>query len=225
MSPSLSTRCVAELFGTATLVAIGTGAIVAGANAGGVPQWILAAAWFAAVAIPVQAVGFVSGAHLNPAVTLGLVASDRFPAREVPPYVASQVAGAFAGSLVVLFVLGGAAHLGSTIPGPGGPGWIFPLEFAFTFLLVLSVLYLSRLGRPPNRGELFLPAIVVGVSTLLIGPWTGSSLNPARSIAPAVISGEFAWLWAYLVTLSLAACVAALVASRWPVRGAIRPPT
>ncbi|HEV2449056.1 MAG TPA: aquaporin [Thermoplasmata archaeon] len=210
MTHTLGARVLAELAGTTALVGIGTGAIVAGTRVGGVPQWELAIAWFLAVAIPIQLFASVSGAHLNPAVTVGLVASRKFPKREVAPFVLAQIGGAFLGSLVVLAVLGGASHLGATLPGSNGPVWIFPLEFTFTFLLILSVLYLAELSRPPSRVELLLPAVVVGVSTLLIGPWTGSSLNPARSVAPAVLSGAYDWLWIYLGATLLAAAIAAL---------------
>lgn len=213
MTHPLGARCLAELAGTTALVGIGTGAIVAGTRIGGVPQWELAVAWFLAVAIPIQLFAPVSGAHLNPAVTVGLVASRKFPKHELAPFVAAQLGGAFLGSLLVLALLGGGSHLGATLPGAEGPGWVFPLEFAFTFLLILSVLYLAELSRPPSRAELLLPAVVVGVSTLLIGPLTGSSLNPARSVAPAVLSGAYDWLWIYLGATLLAAAVAALASA------------
>lgn len=213
MTRALGARLLAELAGTTVLVGIGTGAIVAGTNVGGVPQWELAIAWFLAVAIPIQLFASVSGAHFNPAVTLGLVASRRFPHRDAPPFVLAQLGGAFLGSFAVLALLGGSSHLGATLPGSEGPAWIFPLEFVFTFLLVISVLYLAELPRPPSRVELLLPAAVVGVSTLLIGPWTGSSLNPARSVAPAVLSGAYSWLWVYLGATLLAAAVAALASA------------
>lgn len=211
MTYRLGSRCLAEFAGTALLVGIGTGSIVAAAAMGGVAQWILAVAWFAAVATPIQAFAYVSGAHLNPGVTLALTASGRFPGKEAPPYAGAQLAGAFAGSAAVWSSLGRAAHLGATLPGPAGPNWVFPLEFAFTFLLVASVLYLAGLDREPRRVELMLPAGVVGVSTFLIGPWTGSSLNFARSLAPAVLSGDYGWLWVYFLAVTIAPIVAAAV--------------
>lgn len=214
MTYPLGTRCLAEFAGTAVLVSLGTGSIVGGANIGGVPQWVLAVAWFAAVAIPVEAFAFVSGSHINPGVTLGLVARRRFPAREAAPYVVAQLAGAFAGSLLVWRLLGTAAHLGATVPGPGGPAWVLPLEFGFTFLLLASVFYLVGLGRDPTRIELLLPAAVVGLSTWLIGPWTGSSLNIARTLAPALLSGDYAWIGLYAVAVLLAPLAAAFADGR-----------
>lgn len=214
MNRSLFERCLAEVAGTALLVAIGTGSIVAGANAGGVPQYILAVTWFVAVAVPVLAFAFVSGAHINPAVTVALVVSGRFPLRETGPYVAAQIAGAFGGSLAVWGVLGRGADLGATVPGRGGLLWVLPLEFAFTALLVSSVFFLTAPGKLPARAELLLPAAVVGVSTYLIGPWTGSSLNPARTLAPAVLSGDFEGIGVYFAATLLAAVLVARIVRR-----------
>jgi glycerol uptake facilitator-like aquaporin len=212
MSHSLLRRCLAELFGTAILVGIGTGAIVAASRYGGVPQWVLAVAWFLAVAVPVVALAAVSGAHLNPAVTLALLIRGRFPRGEILPYVAAQVAGAFLGSLLVLGTLGGGAHLGATLPRGGDVWLVFPLEAAFTAALVLSVLYLTRPNPRDRWIELLLPAAVVGVATFVIGPWTGSSLNPARSLAPALLSGDLLDLWAYLLAVPAGAILAAALA-------------
>lgn len=214
MSPGLAYRCGSECIGTALLVGLGTGAIVLGAREGGASGSALALAWFAAVAVPIQLFAFVSGAHLNPAVTLGVAAAGRFPLTEAPAYAGSQFAGAFLASLMVRALLGGAGHLGATLPGPSGPLPVVPLEFGFTLALVLSVLVLFGLERPARRLELLLPAAVVGLSTLMIGPWTGSSLNPARSMAPAVVSGDLHWIGLYLGAAILAALVAAAIGRR-----------
>ncbi len=215
MTPSLGVRCGAELLGTALLVGIGTGAIVLGASVGGVPQWVLAIAWFAAVAVPVEAFAYVSGSHVNPAVTLTLAGSGRFPKEETLPYLGAQFGGGFVGSLIVRAVLGSGAHLGATLPGPEGPVWVVPLEFGFTSLLLLTVFYLVDRKPRPGRITLLLPAAVVGLSTYLIGPWTGSSLNPARSLAPALLSGDLAWYWLYLGATLLSAGAMAGLAHRY----------
>ncbi|MCI4368022.1 MAG: aquaporin [Thermoplasmata archaeon] len=210
MTRPLLERCAAEAAGTFLLVGIGTGAIVAAANAGGVSQWVMAIAWFGAVALPVLAFAFVSGSHINPAVTLSLVAARRFPPREALPYVGAQLVGAFAGSAVIWLVLGNAAHLGATLPRNGNLLATFALEFAFTALLILTVMFLSTPGKIPSRWELLLPAGAVGLSTWLIGPWTGSSLNPARTVAPAVLSGDYAGIWVYFLAVPLAALAVAV---------------
>ncbi len=211
VTPSLLQRTSAELVGTGLLVGIGTAAIVAGARAGGVPQSWLAVAWFAAVAVPILLFARISGAHLNPVVTLGLVAARRFPVRELPPYVAAQILGAFGGSLAVLACLGDSAHLGATLPADGNLPRTFVLEAVFTLLLVLSVLWLTSEGKFPREWELLTPPAVVGLSTLLIGPLTGSSLNPARSLAPGVLSGDLTGFWIYLVSTIVGSLAAVAV--------------
>lgn len=203
MKTSLVKRSLAELVGTALLVGIGCGSIVAGVNAGGVGQWVLAVAWFLAVLIPVLAFARVSGAHLNPAVTLMLVGARRFPPREAPPYIAAQVVGAFVGAGAVLLSLGGAAHLGATLPRGDDLARTFVFELGFTLALLLSVVYLSWPQKVVRPWELFLPATVVGFSTYFIGPWTGSSLNPARTIAPAVLSSDYLGIWVYFAAAAV----------------------
>lgn len=214
MRGSLPLRCLAELLGTATLVGIGTGAIVEGAKSGSTGISVLAVAWFVAVALPVLAFASRSGAHLNPAVTAALALGRRFPARESIPYVGSQVAGAFLGSGSVWGLVGNGAHLGATVPR--GISWegVFVLEFGFTALLLLSVIVLSDLGRDPAWPELLLPAGVVGLSTYLIGPWTGSSLNPARSLAPGVLSGALTGFVVYVLAAGSAAALVGLAVRR-----------
>ncbi len=208
-------RWGAEFFGTALLVGIGTGTIVAAGRAGGIPQALMAVAWFGAVLVPILLFVRVSGAHLNPAVTLALAVSRRIDWREAPGYWGSQVAGAFLGSGVVLLALGGSSHLGATVPADGNIGRAFGAEVAFTAVLIGSVFVLADRGEGRGRWRLLLPPAAVGVSTFVIGPWTGSSLNPARTIAPAVLSGTYTDLWVYLVAVPAAAAV---VAGLWRPR-------
>ncbi|MGI0067526.1 MAG: MIP/aquaporin family protein, partial [Thermoplasmata archaeon] len=205
-------RALAEIAGTALLVGIGTASIVAGVRWGDSAQWLIAVAWFAAVTVPVVTFVSISGAHLNPAITLSLALSGRLDRRELPPYVAAQVAGAFLGSALVWATLGNGANLGATTPVSGELGWALAGEGIFTLLLVASVFYLADRGVGRRRWRLLLPGTVVGVSTYLIGPISGSSLNPARSIAPAVLSGVYTDLLAYIVVILAAG---ALLAFAW----------
>ncbi|HTT72549.1 MAG TPA: aquaporin [Thermoplasmata archaeon] len=205
MSSPAGSRAGGEIAGTALLVGIGTGSIVAAGRIGGVaPAWI-ALAWFLAVAIPIVLFVARSGAHLNPAVTLALAASGRIAWREVPLYVLSQFSGAFVGSASVLLLLGPGSDLGATVPAGGDVLRAFVAEAAFTALLVAAVFVLADRGEGIARWRLLLPPAAVGLSTYVIGPWTGSSLNPARTIAPAVLSGTYTDLWVYLVAVPLAA--------------------
>jgi glycerol uptake facilitator-like aquaporin len=208
-------RWLSELVGTALLVGIGTGTIVESARVGGIPLWLMVLAWTAAVLLPILLFVEISGAHLNPAVTFSLAASGRIAWRDVPPYVASQLAGAFLGSGLVWGALGGGARLGATVPSSGDLLRAMIGEMAFTALLVAAVFVLADLGEGRGRWRLLLPPAVVGAATYVIGPYTGSSLNPARTIAPALLSGTFTDLWAYLVFVPLSALV---VAELWRPR-------
>lgn len=211
MNGGRARRWAAEVAGTALLVGIGTGTIVAAGRAGGLPQWTLAVAWFVAVLVPVVLFVRISGAHLNPAVTLALASSGRLAWTEAPGYWAAQFAGGFLASGVVLGTLGTGSHLGATVPANGDVARAFLAEAAFTALLIASVFALADRGEGRVRWRLLLPPASVGLSTYLIGPWSGSSLNPARTIAPAVLSGTYTDLWTYLVAVPLAALVVATV--------------
>ena len=209
MSPSPRARFLAESSGTALLVGIGTGSVVLAARAGGAPNGALAVAWFFAVFLPIGLFVRVSGAHLNPAVTLALAASGRIAWAESPVYFLGQFAGAFLGSAAVAATIGTGAHLGSTVPSTG-VGLAFAAEAGFTAALVAAVFYLADRGAGVRRWRLALPALVVAIATYVIGPLTGSSLNPARTVAPAVLSGTYIDLWRYLTAVPLGALVVAL---------------
>lgn len=200
-----------ELVGTALLVAIGTGAVVGTSRIPGFPLLGLAAAWFLAVLFPILLFIGESGAHLNPVVTLALATSGRVAWHEVPAYVLGQVAGAFVGSGAVLASLGPFDRLGATVPTQGDVLRAFPAEFCFTAALVAAVFLLSDRGEGPVRWRLLLPPSVVAVATYFIGPWTGSSLNPARTLAPAILSGTYTDLWVYLTAVPLGALTVAAV--------------
>jgi MIP family channel proteins len=216
---SLLRRCAAESAGTALLVGLGTGAIVVNARTGLLPLPWLAVAWGAAVLLPILLFVRVSGAHLNPVVSLALAASGRIDRREVPAYVLAQVAGAFLASGMVLLALGKAGELGVTVPADGQVVRAFFAEVAFTALLVASVFALADRGEGRFRWRLGLPPFAVGLSTYVIGPWSGSSLNPARTLAPAVVAGAYTDLWVYFVAVPLGALI---VGALWKPRSVDR---
>lgn len=219
MKGSIVRRVGAESIGTALLVGIGTGTIVGSVRHGGILLAELAVAWFLAVWIPILLFIRVSGAHLNPAVTLALAASGRIDWREAPLYVLGQFAGAFLASACVLVAFGDIAHLGATVPAQGNELHAFLLELAFTAALVTSVFVLSDRGEGRRRWRITLPPTVVALATYVIGPWTGSSLNPARTLAPAVLSGTYTDIWVYLTAIPLGAL---LIAGCWKPRSVDR---
>jgi glycerol uptake facilitator-like aquaporin len=216
---ALLRRAVGEAAGTAILVGVGTGTIVAAFRAGGIPQWELALAWFAAVLVPIVLLIRTTGAHLNPVVTVALAASGRIGWREARAYVVGQLGGAFLASALLRAAWGNVARLGATVPAPGDLGRAFAGEVAFTAALIGAVFLLADLGEGRHRWRILLPPAVVGLSTYVIGPWSGSSLNPARTLAPAVVSGTYTDLWLYLVAVPLGALV---VAALWRPRAVDR---
>ncbi|MFM8733786.1 MAG: MIP/aquaporin family protein [Pirellulales bacterium] len=195
MMPS---RFTAEAFGTFCLVFAGTGAIVINDVSGGAITHVGIAAVFGLVVMAmIHTVGDISGAHLNPAVTIGMWLAGRLPGAAVLPYCASQVAGAVAASGLLRVLVPVHATLGATVPA--GTAWqSFVLEAVLTCILMVVVLRVS--SGPRERGMLagITVGAVIGLEAMFAGPISGASMNPARSLAPAVVTGEHAHLWVYL---------------------------
>lgn len=201
-------KCFAEMFGTFALVFAGTGAIVVNDVTGGAVTHVGVAITFGVVLMTViYAVGDVSGAHINPAVTAGFWLARRLPGRAVVPYVASQIAGAFVASALMWTLFGNAANLGTTLPA--GPAMqSFVLETILTAMLMFVILCVST--GPKEIGVMAGIAIggVVGFEAMFAGPISGASMNPARSLAPAVLSGHLEHLWVYLLAPLLGSAIA-----------------
>ena len=196
---------LAEFVGTYLLVAFGTGVIVVDAVAGGAighPQ--IALAWGAAVLVVIYALGPVSGAHINPAVSVGFALSGAFAWRRVPGYVAAQCLGALAASATLLRLFPDTATLGATVPS-GSAGQAFALEVFLTAALMFVILHVAR----GPREEGMLAGLAVGttvyIEALFGGPISGASMNPARSLGPALVAGELDHLWIYVAAPLLGA--------------------
>lgn len=201
-------KCAAEFFGTFALVFAGTGAIVIDADRGGAVTHVGVALTFGLVVLAnIYAFGETSGAHLNPAVTIGFFAARRLPGREVAPYILSQFLGAFAASGLLRGLFPGDAGLGAT--RPAGAEWqSFVLEIVLTWFLMTVILGVSTGAK--EKGLLAGVAVgaVIALEAMFAGPITGASMNPARSLAPAVVSGNLASLWVYLAAPVLGALLA-----------------
>lgn len=202
----------AEFLGTFALVFCGTGAIVVNEiSAGAVTHVGIAATFGLIVTVMVYAFGEISGAHLNPAVSVGFWALGQFPAREILPYVGSQIAGALSASGVMLLLFPTSKTLGATLPS-GAAMQSFILEMILTFLLMLVIIRVSQ-GAKETR---WFAGIAVGGTVLLeamfAGPVSGASMNPARSLAPALVSGHLEFLWMYLLAPTAGALLAVLAA-------------
>jgi aquaporin Z len=202
-------RLAAELLGTFFLLFAGTGAIVINEVRGGAVTHVGVALTFGLVVLAlVYALGDVSGAHLNPAVTLGFVLARRFPARAAVPYALAQCGGALlASGLLRLLFRGETTTLGAT--RPAGPIWqSFVLEAVLTYFLMFVVLSVSTGAKEKGLMAGVAVGAVIGLEALFAGPVSGASMNPARSLAPAVASGDLGALWLYLAAPPLGAALA-----------------
>lgn len=191
-------RAAAEFFGTFAMVFAGTGAIVINHVSGGAISHVGIALTFGLVVMAmIYALGEVSGAHINPAVTLAFWAAKRFETKALLPYIAAQLAGALAASLLLLLLFGNVANLGATLPG-GAWEQSFTLEVVLTLILMFVILSVSSGSR--ESGIMAGAAVggVVAFEAMFAGPISGASMNPARSIAPALVSGQLQHFWVYL---------------------------
>ena len=156
-----------------------------------------------ALALGVASIGHISGAHLNPAVTLGLAASRRFPWAYVPGYVLAQFAGATAAAAVTWGLYGdqarSIAHLGATAPAAGvSAGRVAAAEAIVTFVLVLVVVAVATDTRVPRGIAAMAIGAALAVAIEISGPVSGAGVNPARAIGPMILAGQFPDWWAYL---------------------------
>jgi aquaporin Z len=206
-------KLAAEVLGTFALVFAGTGAIVINDVSGGNVTHVGIALTFGLIVLAmIYALGDVSGAHLNPAVTVGFFVARRFEGRWVVPYIGSQLLGAILASVTLRLMFPANATLGATLP-VGDALQSFMLEFILTLMLMFVILSVST--GPKEKGILAGVAIgsVIALEALFAGPISGASMNPARSLAPAAVSMRLDSLWIYLMAPLLGAC-ASVVACR-----------
>jgi aquaporin Z len=201
-------RIFAELLGTFTMVLVGCGAIVVNDTQAGVLGHVgVCLVWGLVVMAMIYALGNVSGAHLNPAVTLGFVAAGRLQARHAPAYIAGQVAGALLAALLLRVLFPEHPHLGATLTELGAAR-AFGVELVLTFLLMFVILNVST-GHQ-EKGIMAGVAVggMVAIGALVGGPLTGAAMNPARALGPALVSGQLTNLWIYLAAPVLGAMLA-----------------
>jgi MIP family channel proteins len=146
----------------------------------------------------VFATGHISGAHINPAVTIAFWSVGRFPRREVPFYVVAQLLGACVGSAAIRCLIGDYANLGATIPA-GSVGQSLGIEFLLTFLLMFVIMAVATDTRSNGAMAAIAIGTVVGLGAMFAGPISGASMNPARSFGPAFIGGYFSAHWIYWI--------------------------
>ena len=197
----------AEFLGTAALVFAGTGAIVINDVSGGAITHAGIALTFGLVLAMIYTFGDISGAHLNPAVTIAFCAAHRFDTARVAPYIVAQTAGAFAASLLLRALFPAHPTLGATLPAAAA-SQSFILEIILTFLLMLVVLSVSTGAKEKGITAGIAIGAVIALEAMFAGPICGASMNPARSLAPAIVSGNVSALWLYLTAPVLGALLA-----------------
>lgn len=212
---------ITEAVGTFVLVFAGTA--VAAAAALGLPiaghpydSLAVGLTFGLVLAALVAALGHVSGAHLNPAVTLGLSAIGRIRWKYVPVYIVAQVIGAILASMAVWATFGDRARtqasLGATFPTAGTSIWqAFLMEMLITFVLVFVIVSVATDRRANIAASSLAIGLALGVGVLIAGPLTGGSANPARTLGPMIVSGKFTALWVYLVAPVVGALIAAFI--------------
>lgn len=204
-------KLVAEAFGSFCLVFAGTGAIVVNDTHGGVVTHVGVVLTFGLVVLAmIYTLGDVSGCHLNPAVTVGFFAARRFGWRELGPYLLAQCVGAFLASLALRTMFPSHSTLGTTLPADTIlQAWV--MEFVLTLMLMVVILSVSTGSQ--EKGVLAGVAIgsVVALEAMFAGPVSGASMNPARSLAPAVVAWRVDNLWIYLTAPVLGALVGVVV--------------
>jgi len=211
----------AELLGTFVLVLAGGATAVATALTNPPVYDLLAIvlAFGLALTALVAALGHISGCHLNPAVTLALAVTRKFPWRAVPAYVVAQLAGAVLASLATWGIYSGRGHtvvrFSTTNPAPGvSDGHVFFVEALITFVLVLVVISVATDDRVPTAAAPLAVGAALAVSIFIAAPVTGGAVNPARAFGPAVVSGNLHALWVYLLAPLVGGVLAAVVYDR-----------
>ncbi len=206
---ALGRRLAAEALGTFALVFFGAGAIMVAAKYGSFGQLGIALAFGLVIAAMVYALGHISGAHLNPAVSLGFALSRHFPWRLVGGYWVAQCAGAIAAAFLLRASLGDVADIGATMPSDSD-GQSFLWEVVLTFVLMLVIMAVATDTRAVGEAAALAIGGTVALGALVGGPVSGASMNPARSLGPALAAGELGDLWIYLLAPLLGAALGAV---------------
>lgn len=222
---SVTRPATAELIGTFILVfagiAVATAALLERATAGAPYDSLsVALAFGGTLAALVAALGHISGAHLNPAVTVALAATGKFPWRFVPAYVVAQLGGAILAALATWLVLGGAARdkalLAATYPAKAaGSGQAFIVEILITFILVFIIIAVATDERAEGPAVPFAVGLALAAGVFIGGPISGGAVNPARALGPMLVAGDLSSFWLYILGPLIGGVLAAVLYDRF----------
>ncbi len=206
-------KYITEFVATYLLIFCGVGACVinqhtSGAVGGGLG---ISITFGLIVTVLVYAFGEISGCFINPAITIGFAAAGLFDKKELIPYIGSQITGAIAACLTLKFLFPATQNFGMTLPAAGFGIWqAFIIEIILTFLLMAVVIFTAQSGNKTTQQLVGMCAgATVMLEAIFCGPITGASMNPARSLAPALVSGNLTDVWIYLTAPVIGACLAA----------------
>lgn len=202
----------AEIIGTFGMIFCGTGAMTINeVTSGSISHVGVAITWGLIVMAMIYAFGEISGAHFNPAVSIGFAVAKKFPWKEVPKYFIAQSIGAILASALLYYLFPNSAHLGETTPALGySPIKAAILEFILTYILMIVIITVSTGSKEIGNIAAIAVGSVILLEAMFAGPITKASMNPIRSIAPALFTGNFQFLWLYILAPVLGAISAIL---------------
>jgi MIP family channel proteins len=209
VQPALARACVAELIGTFALVFAGAGAVMVDAKTHALGHVGVAIAFGLVIMVMIYAVGHISGAHFNPAVSFAFALTRHFPWSRVAAYWVAQAAGALIAAAILRASLGNVAHVGATLPA-GSQAQSLLWETVLTFFLMFVIMSVATDTRAVGEAAAIAIGGSVGLDAMFGGPISGASMNPARSLGPALVSGDVHALWLYLTAPLLGAALGAL---------------
>jgi aquaporin NIP len=210
VSLELTRRLAAEFVGTFALVFAGCGAVMVDAKTHALGHVGVAITFGLVIMAMIYAVGHISGAHFNPAVTFAFAVSRHFPRGRAFGYWSAQLAGAVLAAAILRGSLGNVAHVGATLPS-GSQAQSFLWELVLTFFLMFVIMAVATDTRAVGEAAAIAIGGTVGLDAMFGGPISGASMNPARSIGPAFVSGSLHALWLYLLAPLVGAALGALI--------------
>jgi MIP family channel proteins len=209
VQPRLARLLVAELIGTFALVFAGCGAVMVDAKTHQLGHVGVAITFGLVIMFGIYAVGHISGAHFNPAVTFAFAVTRHFPWPRTLAYWCAQVVGALVAALLLRASLGNIAHVGATLPS-GSQGQSFLWEFVMSGFLMFVILAVATDTRAAGEAAAIAVGGTIGLDAMFGGPISGASMNPARSLGPALVSGDLHALWLYILAPVIGASLGGL---------------